>query len=56
MVQEMVRNDTRCTDLRLWVVLKCTSCTDWDGGWIGKVSRVRYVLWIVLLESDKDQL
>jgi hypothetical protein len=27
--------------LGLWIVWKGTSCTDWDGGWIGKVHGVR---------------
>jgi hypothetical protein len=34
--------------LGLWIVWKGTSCTDWDGGWIGKVPGVRIkLLWSV---------
>jgi hypothetical protein len=36
------------------MVWKCTSCTDWDGGLIGKVPGVRLGLSKVLLESAKD--
>jgi hypothetical protein len=50
----MVRPSTQCTDLGLWVFGKGTSCTDWDGGWIGKVPKLWYDLWIVLLVSAKD--
>jgi hypothetical protein len=42
-------------ELGLWIVWKATSCTDCDGGWIGKVPRVRLDLWKVLLKSAKDR-
>jgi hypothetical protein len=40
--------------LQLWMVWKCTSYTDWDGEWSGKVPGVWLGLWKVLLESAKD--
>jgi hypothetical protein len=34
-------------DMGLWMAWKGTSCTDWDGGLIGKVPKVRFGLWSV---------
>jgi hypothetical protein len=31
----------------MWMAWKGTSCMNWDGGWIGKVSGVRFGLWSV---------
>jgi hypothetical protein len=31
----------------MWTAWKGTLCTDWDGGWIGKVLGVRFGLWSV---------
>jgi hypothetical protein len=33
--------------MRLWIAWQGTSCTYWDGGWIGKVPGVRFGLWSV---------
>jgi hypothetical protein len=31
----------------LWIAWQGTLCTDWDGGWIGKVPIVHNRLWLV---------
>jgi hypothetical protein len=31
----------------LWIAWQGTLCTEWDGGWIGKVARVQIRLWLV---------
>jgi hypothetical protein len=33
--------------LGMWMVWKGTSCIEWDCGWFGKVSGVRFGLWSV---------
>jgi hypothetical protein len=33
--------------LGLWIAWQGTLCTDWDGGWFGKVPGVRNRLWLV---------
>jgi hypothetical protein len=51
----MVWHGTPCTDLGLLMVWKGTSCMNWDGGLIGKVSGVQLGMGNVLLESAKDR-